>query len=338
MSLRTYFFLYSIFMCGYTMPAENNVSTEVHPLIATWNGMRPQAKFMVAYFGIVGTAALATGAYNSYKKLGKTKIGVVTIEGEITDSSKTIEQLRLFFKDETISGIVLKINSGGGAPGASQCIYAAINEFKAIYKKPIVSWVENIAASGAYYIAAATDTIIAAPSALVGSVGVIAELPQLKDFLNQYKIDVKIIAAGDYKATTQPFNTMTDKQEAMYQNLCNNTYKRFVSDVQAARADLADIDPSIWANGQFFDADRGLELNLIDAVGSQLTVEKVIKELTKKNKDILWCYPPKTLKGMFGEVVVNDNTSYLSLAVDTICQRVQANISKNSEFRTELKA
>ncbi len=240
--------------------------------------------------GIVATPLIIKGA-QILKNIGKQNVGVVTIAGTITSAEETVKQLRVFFEDSSITAIILTIDSGGGAAGSSQAIYNAIVELKQSYHKPVVAWVENIAASGAYYIAAAADQIIASPSAIVGSIGVITQIPQIAELLKKYGIEQKIITAGSYKATSQPMNSMTSEQEHMIQTMCTSVYTRFTGDIATARNLQEPL--SVWADGQIFDADRAVTLGLIDTVGSIITVEATIKKLTNNTRSILFVRPPE---------------------------------------------
>ena len=98
----------------------------------------------------------------------KTKVGIVSISGPIMNSSCSIKVLHTLFKDPTIKAIVIQMDSPGGAAGSSQAVYEEIKYYKKQYPKPVITYVENICASGGYYIATATDHIIATPSAFIG--------------------------------------------------------------------------------------------------------------------------------------------------------------------------
>lgn len=311
----------------------------------SFNELSVENKIVIGYLGTIVIGAGAALLAKTLANLRKSSVGIVSIDGTISASSLTVHQLRTFFEDKTIAAIVLKINSGGGAPGASQCIFNTINELRAKHNKPVIAWVENIAASGAYYIASAADTIIAAPSAMIGSIGVrMGAFFELKDFLADYKIKSHILTAGTYKAAGDMFETMTPEQKASLQEMLDSTYKRFVSDVQSARSGLAEKESSLWANGKVFDADTALSLGLIDAVGSQLSVEETIKALlATKNKvnkkEINWVYPAKTITTIFGGTFeMPDKRSYIEIAIDKVCDRVEAKIEEKQALRTELSA
>src|SRR5438128_2790331 len=112
--------------------------------------------------------------------LGGEKVGVIRIEGVITDSRETIEELRRFRDNPSVKAIVLRIDSPGGGVVPSQEIYDAVKRVRNKNNKMVVASMGTVAASGGYYIAAATDRIIANPGTLTGSIGVIMELANLE--------------------------------------------------------------------------------------------------------------------------------------------------------------
>jgi len=222
------------------------------------------------------------------------QVGVISIEGVMKESAKTVKELQTFFKNPRIKAIVLRINSGGGAPGTAQAIYHVIRTLKKAHNKPVIAWVENVAASGAYYAACAADVIIASPSAMIGSVGVIAQVWQLKGVLNNFNVTKETITSGDYKAWSDSSNTMTAEQKAMLQEICDRTYKRFITDVQTSRPKLSELPIEEWANGRVFDAEYSLELGMVDLLGSQITVEQTLKDATHDERNISFVYPAPT--------------------------------------------
>lgn len=233
----------------------------------------------------------------------KTKVAVLPIKGTLTSASYYIKHLRDFFKDPHIKAIVLSLETPGGKAGTSQAIYEEIKALKAENLKPIVSLVENICASGGYYIASATDNIIATPSAFIGSIGVYIAQPHLKAFIEQFKIEYDVIKTGDYKTTGDPLLSQTPEQKALLQGLTNDTYNQFVHDVAQARPKLSLAESAQWANGQIFTGRQGLEKGLVDELGSFSTLEKVLRQKTTIEGKIEWIYPPKPspFKDFFGQ-------------------------------------
>lgn len=223
----------------------------------------------------------------------KTRIAVISIDKTLLDAEPHVEQLEKQFKSNEIKAIVLKIESGGGAAGTSQTIFNELLALKKKYPKPVIAFVENVCASGAYYIACAADTIIATPAAFIGSIGVYIPHPQLKDFIEQFKIKYSVIKTGSYKAVGDPFVDDSPEQVAMLQELTNSTYEQFVNDVVANRSKLSRATANVWAEGKVFTGAQALELGLIDKTGSPSTVENELRERIAIAGEIEWVKTPK---------------------------------------------
>lgn len=217
----------------------------------------------------------------------KTKVAIVSLEGAISDSEKTIKKLRKYFEDKDIKAIVFKIDSPGGASGSSQDIFYEILSLKEQYNKKIISFVQNMAASGGYYVATATDHIIATPSAFIGSIGSYIAFPAIKNFIEQFKLKYEIIKSGDYKTAANPFAELTPEQRQMFQELSDNVYHQFIKDVAAQRKSLPN-DYKEWANGKIFTGEQAFKMGLIDELGSHSTVVKALKELAGIEGKIEW--------------------------------------------------
>lgn len=208
----------------------------------------------------------------------KNHVGLILINQPIFTSSLYSKQLHQFFKDPEIKAILLKIDSGGGAAGTSQALAEEILQLKKQYPKPIITYSENICASGAYYIAAMTDHIVTSGSAIVGSIGSkLSTQFKLKDLLIDYKVKPETISTGAFKDVLDPFTDITEEQRAMLQQLSDNVYHQFTTDV-AKQRHLQLQQKNIWAEGKIFTGQEGLKLKLIDAVGNQNTATDYIKQ------------------------------------------------------------
>ena len=124
----------------------------------------------------------------SHLREPKTKIGLVTLKGTLSDAAPYINPLRELFQDNSIKGIVLSIDSGGGTTGTCQALFHEILALKQKYPKPVGCYIENIAASGGYYCACACDYIIASPGAVIGSIGCYFEQFNIHKALQQFHI------------------------------------------------------------------------------------------------------------------------------------------------------
>lgn len=216
------------------------------------------------------------------------QVAVIQIKETLTDSSKFHKQLHTYFKDNTIKAIVIKMECPGGAAGTSQAVYNEIKTLKATYPKPIVTLVENMCASGGYYIAAATDYIIAPGSALVGSIGTaFSNVFQLREFLEQFKIKTVPLTAGTYKAAANPLADMTPAEKELLQTLLNDSYDQFISDIAQARS-LDAATHKQWGDGKIFTARQAAELKLVDEVGSYSSLLTYLKEKAGISEDVKW--------------------------------------------------
>lgn len=234
----------------------------------------------------------------------RTKVGVILLDDELTKSQVYVEQLKKLFKDTEIRAILLRINCPGGTPGAAQAFYSELRQLKEEYSKTVGVFVENICTSGAYYAACPADFIVATPSAFVGSIGVYIPLPHLKEFINQYKIDYSVVKTGDYKTTGDMFLQQTSHGQEMLQALTDDTYDQFINDVMEARPLLTKALVNDWANGKVFTGRQALKNGLIDAVGSQSTVESLLRKKAPIDGEIEWVYNKKNhgiIRSLFSE-------------------------------------
>ncbi|MCU0848788.1 MAG: signal peptide peptidase SppA [Spirochaetes bacterium] len=205
-------------------------------------------------------------------------IGVVRIEGPIELSNQmgavgltanadaVVARLNDLERNGSVKAIVVRINSPGGTPAATQEIYQKIWKLR---KKniPIVASLGEIAASGGYYIASACNVIVSNHSTMTGSIGVIAHTPNLKRLFEKVGIDMTVIKTGRYKDMLAYYKDLTADERAIMQNMIDSTYNRFLKDVALGRnMDQTEIRPI--ADGRIFDGETALQLKLVDAVGT----------------------------------------------------------------------
>jgi signal peptide peptidase SppA len=241
------------------------------------------------------TPLLLKGARTYYKKFTepKTKVAVVPITEEIDSTSKYAKQFRKFIKDPEIKAIVLHIDSPGGSSGSSQALFQEINELKKEHVKPVIAFTENYCASGAYYIAAAADYIIAQPSTLVGNIGVYIGFASFQGLLDQLKVKYNTIETGKFKGAGLRYKDMTPDQRSMLQSITDDSYAQFVEDVAHQRHKLTGVSPTLWAEGKTFTGRQALKLGLVDELGPQSTLIRAIKAKAPIEGEIEWVYPPQ---------------------------------------------
>ncbi len=255
----------------------------------------------------------------------KNKVGLILVNTTIDSSTTWNKQLKKFFKDPEIKAILIKFDSPGGAAGSSEAISKEILDLKKEYPKPIVAYAENICASGAYMIAATTDYIVAPSSALVGSIGCkISTQFKVKELLEKYDVKTHSISSGAYKNSLDPFVDMTQEQQKMLQDLTNDSYKQFITDVSKLRH-LNINDQNIWAEGKIFTGNAALKLRLIDEIGNQSTALMYIKKHIlheDREIDLIKAPAPSRLEKLFKSDADED---------DEIEQKMQTYITKLTE-------
>jgi len=198
--------------------------------------------------------------------IGGDKVAVIRIEGIILDSRETIEELRHYRDNPSVKAIVLRIDSPGGAVVPSQEIFAEVRKTRAEGKMKVVTSMGNVAASGGYYIAAATDRIVANPGTLTGSIGVIMELANVKGLLEKVGVQSVVIKSGRHKDMASPFRTMTPEDRALLQTVLDDVHAQFIDAVATGRA-LQPEQVRTLADGRIFTGKQAQTVNLVDELG-----------------------------------------------------------------------
>jgi len=182
-------------------------------------------------------------------------------------SQTALRKIRAAKDDSTIRGILLHLNSGGGGITASDVLWNSLREFKqADTNRIIVAMMGSIAASGAYYIAAAADCIVANPTTMTGSIGVILNSYNVQDLATKIGLKSVTIKSGGNKDILNPFKTLTPEQEQMLQRMVDAMHTRFVNIVAEGRH-LDEAHVRAIADGRILLAAEALELGLINKIG-----------------------------------------------------------------------
>jgi protease IV len=183
-------------------------------------------------------------------------------------------------KDDEVKALLIKVNSPGGTVTASDIILHDLLLYKKKHAIPIYVQVMDLAASGGYYIALAGDEIIAHPTSLVGSIGVIAFKVNVKNLMGKVGVDWEIVKSGDKKDFMSPFRSFTDEERNLFQNTIDNFHNRFVSVIDENRLQLDNAEIKSLADGRVFDAEQAMKLKLIDHIGYiSDTVERIKNNL-----------------------------------------------------------
>jgi protease-4 len=222
--------------------------------------------FVVLLWSVAWYTLKSDSGGSSLDGFGSSSIAVVDIDGVITSADKIDTQLEKFSRDDSVKAILLHIDSPGGGAAASQEIYHEVLHIRRDRKKKVVASIESVGASGAYYIASATDRIYANEASIVGSIGVIMEWVNYGGLMKWAKLESITIKAGALKDAGTPTREPTPEERAYFQGLTDNMHAQFINDVAAGRKlPVKDIQP--LATGQVWTGQQALPLHLIDQLG-----------------------------------------------------------------------
>lgn len=182
------------------------------------------------------------------------------------------EPIERAFQPDDLAAVALVINSPGGSPAQSSLIGSRIRAFAEEKKVPVIAFVEDVAASGGYWIACAADEIVADPSSIVGSIGVISQSFGFQDLIARWGVERRLYTAGERKSLLDPFQPERAEDVERLKSLqaeLHETFKAWVRTRRAGRLKAAEGD---LFNGEFWTAAKGLELGLVDALGDVRSV------------------------------------------------------------------
>jgi protease IV len=223
------------------------------------------------------------GIINNQKD--RTFTGATTALGMVEWIQENISKAE---KDDAVKALLIKVNSPGGTVTSSDIILHELLHFKKKRAIPIYVQIMDLAASGGYYIALAGDKIIAHPTSLVGSIGVIAFKVNLKNLMDKIGVDWEIVKSGDKKDFMSPFRSFTAEERKLFQDSIDIFHKRFVTVIADNRPELNFEEVSSLADGRIFDSTQAMELKLIDQIGYiSETIEEIKIDLSKPNLQVV---------------------------------------------------
>ncbi|MBI1957736.1 MAG: signal peptide peptidase SppA [Candidatus Rokubacteria bacterium] len=176
------------------------------------------------------------------------------------------EELRRADQDDRVRALIVRINSPGGTITASDILHHEISAFKARKKIPVVAVIMDVGASGGYYAALAADTIIAHPTAITGSIGVVMLTVNAQGLLEKIGVAPLAIKSGPRKDAGSPFRSLTDEERAIFQGVIDDMHGRFVRLIAASRK-MPEERVRAAADGRIYTAEQARALGLVDRVG-----------------------------------------------------------------------
>jgi protease-4 len=209
------------------------------------------------------------------------EVNGVIAPGTDASAERVMASLQAAFKDENTQGVVVRINSPGGSPVQSNTIY---EEMRRLRKKhsaiPLYVVVEDLCASGGYYVAAAADRIYVGRSSIVGSIGVRMDSFGVTGLMDKLGVERRLLTAGDNKGFLDPFLPVDPKQQAHAQALLGEVHRHFIDAVREGRGSRLKESPDMFS-GLIWTGQKSIELGLADAIGS---LDYVAREVVKAEK------------------------------------------------------
>ena len=243
----------------------------------------------LAVFVLIATLLLKTGVAPTSLS-PKDGVGIIDLEGVIASSDTILKNLRQFRENDRVKAIVVRIDSPGGAVGASQEIY---QELKKIDKeKPVVASLINTAASGAFYAACGSRWIVSNPGTVTGSIGVIMKLPNIAGLLEKLGIKTTVIKSGKLKDLASITRELTPEERQIIQGVMDDIHRQFIEDVAKGRH-LSVEKVAKLADGRIFSGRQALAIHFVDELGNFSTAIKKAAEFGKIKGSPQLIYPEK---------------------------------------------
>ncbi|MBA3581732.1 MAG: S49 family peptidase [Gammaproteobacteria bacterium] len=237
--------------------------------------------FIILFFGYIGVlmamsafsgkGTVSTGSHTAVVDL----LGVIEADGD-ANAQDTIDSLRDAFEDSGTKGVILRINSPGGSPVQSAYIYDEMVRLRAEYPDvPLYAVIEDVGASGGYYVAAGAEKIYAAKASIVGSIGVRMDGFGFVKTMDKLGIERRLLTAGNNKGMLDPFTPVNVEQQQHVQNLLDQVHKQFIDAVKAQRGNRLKEDETLFT-GLIWTGEQGINLGLVDELAS---VDYVAREV-----------------------------------------------------------
>lgn len=245
---------------------------------------------------------------------GGDKGGFFNREGDLISS--IYYRLMTASKDPHVRGIIMRLNTPGGEGTASDIIYHELLQFKKKTDIPIVALMMGVAASGGYYIASACDYIVAHPTTITGSIGVIGIMPDFSMIMSKLGIKLNVIKSGEMKDSGSPYRKMAPKEKEYFQSMVDIFYENFLQVVYQNRKKVLTMQRiKELADGRVFIGKQALEMKLIDEIGYfETAFQKILLLAGIRNASITaYSYYPSKKTNIYAENASGGNPLKLDI-------------------------
>jgi protease-4 len=244
--------------------------------------------FRLAWLGLALAVAWAIFAQRGHMSApSKPHTALIEVRGEIAADSEAsaellVSSLKSAFEDAGAQAIVLRINSPGGSPVQSGIVNDEIRRLKALHKKKVYAVVEEMCASGAYYIAVAADEIYVDKASIVGSIGVLMDGFGFTGAMEKLGVERRLLTAGENKGMLDPFSPQNEKERAFAKAMIDQIHQQFITVVKEGRGARLKETPETFS-GLFWNGEEAVRLGLADKLGN---LDYVAREVVKAEEII----------------------------------------------------
>jgi len=218
---------------------------------------------LLAFFAIGAAVMLRVVFGGPVPLVSSDRVAILPVYGVIESDAAFMKSLEQFRNDASVRAFVVEIRSPGGVAGTAQSMYTELARLRDEDERPVVAWIGEVGASGGYYVALGADSILALPSAITGSIGVVMEFPNAGELLRKAGVELEVVKSGDLKDLGSPVRDLTDAERRVLQNLVDDVYEQFVAAVGTNRALGRDSIVAL-ADGRLLSGARAVELGLVD--------------------------------------------------------------------------
>jgi len=218
---------------------------------------------LLAFFAIGAGVVVRLMLGGQVPLVSADRVAILPVYGVIESDAAFMKSLAEFRDDKTVRGFVVEIRSPGGLAGTAQSMYTELAHLRDQDDRPVIAWIGEVGASGGYYVALGADSILALPSSITGSIGVIMEFPNAEELLRKAGVGLEVVKSGDLKDIGSPVRDLTEEERTVLQVLVDDVYEQFVSAVSENRGmDRASV--VAVSDGRVMSGARAVELGLVD--------------------------------------------------------------------------
>ena len=261
--------------------------------------------------GLSGNQKLAVTVVEPAGRWLGPRVAIIDVSGTLHNANKKSllgqsenpvsllhEKLQRARQDRRVKAIILRLNTPGGTVTASDIMYRLIQRFKHKTEKPVVALIMDVAASGGYYLACSADKVVAYPTSITGSIGVILQTISFKSALGRIGIHAEAFTSGPNKDAGAPLSTLTDEHRKILASLVDHFYQQFRQVVRQARPGIPPERFDQITDGRVFGGQTAVELGLVDQTGDLYDAFALAKKLANiQHADLVIYHRPLNYVG-----------------------------------------